>query len=206
MNVSAALTSRISINNFDATATISEAEITELVRLAQEAPSSFNIQFTRFVAVTDPAMKAALRGHAFGQPKITEASVVMVLVGDLKAHESYAVRMRAAAAAGFLPADLAERLVGMATGFYSNLVMAREEAARSAGLSAMALMLAAEERGWVSCPMIGFDAKAFAEVLGLDENHSPMMVVVIGKAAAGNMPRKQRLTPNEVLRFNQGKF
>lgn len=206
MNVSEALSARLSINNFDASATLSEAEITELVRLAQEAPSSFNIQFTRFVAVTDPAVKAQLKAAAWGQPKIGDASVVFVLVGDLKAHEAYAVRTRAAAAAGFLPVELAERLVGMATNFYSNPAMAREEAARSAGLSGMALMLAAEERGWVSCPMIGFDPKAFGEILGLTEQYAPLMIVVVGKPAAGNMPRKARLSPAEVLRFNKGNF
>jgi len=206
MNVAEALSARLSINNFDASATIDAAELTELVRLAQEAPSSFNIQFTRFVAVTDPEVKAKLKAAAWGQPKLADAAAVFVLVGDLKAHEAYAVRTRAAAAAGFIPTELAERLVGMASGFYNNPAMAREEAARSAGLSGMALMLAAEDRGWVTCPMIGFDAKAFGEILGLTEQYTALLTIVVGKPAAGNMPRKARLATADVLRFNAGNF
>lgn len=201
MNVSEALQTRVSSNNFDAEATLSGDEITALVALAQEAPSSFNIQFTRFVAVTDTATKQRLMAAAWNQPKIGAAAAVFVLTGSLKAHEAYAVRMRAAAAAGEVPADVMERMVGMATQAYSNPVRAREESLRSVGLSGMSLMLAAQERGLASCPMIGFDPTAFSEILWLDADHPPLMVIVVGRAAAGNSPRKPRLAPAEVLRI-----
>ncbi len=206
MNVADALTARISINNFDAEATISEAEITELVRLAQQAPSSYNIQFTRFVAVTDSALKERLKAVAWGQPKVGAAAVVFVLTGNLKAHEAFADRTRAAGAAGHMPTDMADKLAGMAVSAYSNPAKAREESIRSVGMSGMALMLAAEERGWVSGPMIGFDPAAFSEILGLDANHPPLMLVVVGKPAPGNIGRKPRLAPADVLRFNGGNF
>jgi putative NAD(P)H nitroreductase len=70
----------------------------------------------------------------------------------------------------------------------------------------MALMLAAEERGWVTCPMIGFDPSAWSKILGLSERYTPLMNIVIGKALAGNPPRKARLGTNDVLRFNKGDF
>jgi nitroreductase len=200
MNVSEALQTRRSIGNFDASATITGAEISALVDLAQQAPSSFNIQFTRFVVVTDSAVKAELQAAAWNQPKIGDAAAVFVLTGAIKAHEAFAVRTKAAADAGYIPADVAERMVGMANQFYSNAVMAREESVRSVGLSSMALMLAAEERGWVSCPMIGYDPEAVSKILDLDADHPPLMVVVVGKPAAENMPRKPRLPASEVLR------
>ncbi|GDX78458.1 putative NAD(P)H nitroreductase YodC [Deltaproteobacteria bacterium] len=206
MNVAEALTTRISATNLADGATIDEAEVTELVRLAQEAPSSFNIQFTRFVAVTDPALKAQLREAGFNQAKFTDAAVVFVLLGDLKAHEDYAVRMRAAAAAGHVPQGVADYLVNLATQFYTPTAGAREESARSVGLSAMALMLAAEERGWASCPMISFNPAAFSEILGISERYVPLMVVVVGKGLAANPPRKQRLAASDVLRFNGAGF
>jgi putative NAD(P)H nitroreductase len=67
-------------------------------------------------------------------------------------------------------------------------------------------MLAAEERGWVTCPMIGFDPSAWSKILGLSERYTPLMNIVIGKAAAGNPPRKGRLGTADVLRFNKGDF
>lgn len=206
MNVAEALTTRISAANLAPGAMIDEAEITELVRLAQEAPSSFNIQFTRFVAVTDPAIKAKLREAGLGQAKFTDAAVVFVLLGDLSAHEDFAARMRAAAAAGSVPQAVADYRVKAATQSYTPPARAREESARSVGLSAMALMLAAEERGWASCPMIGFDPTAFSTILSISERYVPLMVVAVGKPVAANPPRKPRLAPSEVLRFNGAGF
>ena len=206
MNVSDALQTRISTNLFDTSATISDEEIATLVTLAQQAPSSFNIQFTRFIAVTDPELRTRLRAAAWGQPKVSEASVLFVLVGDLKAVDAFAERTRAAAAAGHMPADAAERVVGMAMGMYGDPNAAREEAARSAGLSGMSLMLAAQERGWVSGPMIGFDRAAFSSILGIGERYAPMMLVVVGKPAPGNIGRKNRLGTDAILRINSADF
>ncbi len=53
LHVADSLRVRLSHTQFDASAPISEAEVIELVGLAQQAPSSFNIQFTRYAAVTD---------------------------------------------------------------------------------------------------------------------------------------------------------
>ncbi len=205
MNVATALETRLSHTSLDATATIDAAELHELVRLAQEAPSSFNIQFTRYIAVTDPALKARLREASFNQAKITDAAAVFVLLGDLQAHVPYAERMSAAAAAGHVPQAMADYLVNMATQSYSDPVRAREESARSIGLSGMALMLAAEERGWASCPMIGFDPNAYRSILGHDERYVALMVVAVGKPS-GPGARKQRLPVEAVLRVNGGDF
>jgi nitroreductase len=206
MSISEVLAHRVSIDHFDPKGVVSDAQIAELVRSAQEAPSSFNIQHTRFVAVTDPAIKGRLREAAFNQAKITEAAVVFVLLGDLRAHEDYAVRIRAAAAAGHVPAGVAEYLAGTALSFYANPTASREEGLRSAGLSAMALMLAADGAGLGSCPMIGFDPEAFRKILGVPERYFPAMIVVAGPTAPNNMGRKPRLDVNEVLRINGAEF
>lgn len=199
--MSDALRARISTNNFDATATITAEQVAELVRLAQEAPSCFNIQFTRFVAATDPATKRAIMAAAFNQPKVAAAAAVFVLTGDLNAREAFVARTRAAAAAGTLPAEVAERIVASSAGC-ADRSRAREESLRSVGLSGMALMLAAQEAGFASCPMIGFDPAAISAVLGLDEDHPPLMMIVVGPAAAGEQARKPRLPPEQVLRIH----
>lgn len=206
MSVTSVLNSRVSANSFDASASLSEEQIQNLVALASQAPSSFNIQHTRFVAVTDPDLKTSLMGAAYGQPKVRNAAVAFVVLGDLRAHEDFITRTRAAAAAGFLPADIAERMCGMAGGMYSNPAMARDEALRSVGLSGMALMLAAEEQGFASCPMIGFDPSQFSKILNLADRYVPMMLIVVGPGAAGNGPRRPRLSVAELLRVNSGDF
>ncbi len=197
MTVREALEARVSMQQY-VPAEIPLAEVEELVRLAQEAPSSYNIQFTRFVAVSSPDAKRALRAAANDQPKVEAASVVFVLVGDLRAHEAYATRQRAAAAAGTISGELAERLAGGTQRAYGDARMARDECCRSVGLSGMALMLAAQERGWSSCPMIGFEPARVAAVLGLDDHQVPLMMVAVGRGAA-EQRRKPRLPVSDVL-------
>ena len=75
MDTLTVLKQRISANQFDPTRTLSENEIKELVAYATEAPSSFNIQHWRYVAVTDQAAKERLKAVAYGQPKVAEAAV-----------------------------------------------------------------------------------------------------------------------------------
>ncbi len=201
-----AVRARTSANNFDASASISSETIENLVALASEAPSSFNIQHTRFVAVVDPEVKGALKAAAWGQAKVSDAAVVFLVLADVRAHEDFIVRTRAAAAAGQLPEAVAEQMCGMAGNFYANPAAAREEGIRSAGLSAMTLMRAATDLGYASCPMIGFDPVGVAKVLGLTERYVPAMMVVVGPAAPGNWPRKARLPVSELLRMNKGDF
>ena len=78
---------RISANHFDTTKTLSEAEIKELISYAIEAPSSYNIQHWRFVAVTKPEEKARLKAVAYNQAKVADAAVTFIVLGDLQAYE-----------------------------------------------------------------------------------------------------------------------
>ncbi|MEI7973997.1 MAG: nitroreductase family protein, partial [Bdellovibrio sp.] len=78
------LKQRTSANNFDKTKTISEADIKELVSFAIEAPSSFNIQHWRFIAVNQKDVQEKLKAAAYGQAKVSDAAVTFVILGDLK--------------------------------------------------------------------------------------------------------------------------
>ena len=50
---------RISANRFDATHTLADAEIERLVHLATRAPTAYNLQNWRFIAVRTPVGRAA---------------------------------------------------------------------------------------------------------------------------------------------------
>ena len=63
----------------------------------------------------------------------------------------------------------------------------------------MVLLLAAEERGLASCAMGGFDAAAVAREFGLGADELPVMLVTVGRAAAGNWPQKPRRPVAEVM-------
>lgn len=196
---------RISANHFDTSKTLSEAEIKELIAYASEAPSSFNIQHWRFVAVTKPEEKARLKAVAYNQPKVADAAVTFIVLGDTLAYERLAQIYQPLVDTGAMSPAQVERTVAMATGLYQdNPQMARDEAIRGASLGAMTLMLAAEAKGLVSGPMIGFDPEGVKREFGIAERYVPVMLLAVGYAAPGNHPRKPRLSVDEVLAFESG--
>src|SRR5580658_11341619 len=62
-------------NLYDASKSIPDDEIRELVRLATFSPTAFHLQNWRFIAVRSPEAKARLRAVAADQPKVTEAAM-----------------------------------------------------------------------------------------------------------------------------------
>ncbi|MFA5257491.1 MAG: nitroreductase family protein [Opitutales bacterium] len=189
-----AIEQRRSVKRYDPTHKLSEAEIRLLIHLAALAPTSFNIQPTRFVVVTDPALKEELAKAAYGQPQVTESSAMVVITGDKNAYMN---------AARYWPDAPAEAKLGIVTsisGAYEDQPQRqRDEAILSGGLAAATLMLAVKAIGYDSCPMKGFDFDAVGKLVKLPENHIVVMMVAIGKKAAEPHPRSGLLPLEEVL-------
>lgn len=196
---------RISANKFDPQRTLSEAEIKELVRYATQAPSSFNIQHWRFVALTKREDKERLKAVAFGQQKVVDASVTFIVLGDLHGHEKLPAILSRSVAAGLFDQAAADGWLEAVNKMYADERMARDEAIRSASLAAMTLMIAAEAKGLVSGPMIGFDPEGVKREFGIADRYLPVMLLTVGYSAPGNWPRKPRLAVDEVLAFGAGR-
>jgi nitroreductase len=200
------LKQRTSANIFDKAKTLSETEIKELVSYAIEAPSSFNIQHWRFIAVNDKGVQEQLKAAAYNQPKVADAAVTFVVLGDLKGVDRLHEAMSPLVKAGKMEQKALDGMLGMANGMYKdNPQMARDEAIRSASLAAMNLMIAAQAKGWVSGPMIGFDPTAVKKVLDISDRYIPVMLIAVGPGAPGNWPRKPRFSVEQVLSFNRGR-
>lgn len=196
---------RISATRFDPKKSLSQEDIRELVTYATEAPSSTNIQHWRFVAVTNPEDKARLKAVAFGQQKVVDAPVTFIVLGDLRGHEKLGDILDRSVDAGIISRELKEKWVAMAIEGYADPQKARDEAIRSASLAAMTLMLAAQAKGYVSGPMIGFDSEGVKREFGIPDRYVPVMLLPVGYEAPGNWPRKVRLSVDEVLAFDRGR-
>src|ERR1700730_8662746 len=81
------------INLYDASKSIPDDEIRELVRLATFSPTAFHLQNWRFIAVRSPEAKARLRAVAADQPKVTEAAVTFIMVVELAVADVMADRL-----------------------------------------------------------------------------------------------------------------
>ena len=63
--------------------------------------------------------------------------------------------------------------------------------------------VAAQELGYDSCPMDGFDFDAVSQLLNLPADHIPVMFVAVGKPLQAAFPRGGQLTLDEVMIRNR---
>jgi nitroreductase len=202
MTITQLLEQRISCNYFDPTHTLDTAQISELIRLATLAPSAYNGQNWRFIAVQSAQGKQSLLQHAYGQQKVADAAVCFIVCGRLDLHAQLAQNLAPSVAAGIMSADLAANMVHYANEAFENQPQnQRDEAIRSGSLAAMTLILAAQGMALASCPMTGFDAAGVAQRFGLSHDEIPVMLIPVGRAAEQNWPQKPRRAVEEVLEF-----
>ncbi|KAF1015542.1 MAG: Protein DrgA [Stenotrophomonas maltophilia] len=201
-NVVEFLASRRTTNLFDPDQRLTDTQIAELVRIATTAPSSFNLQNWRFIAVRSEEAKQRLRAIAWDQAKITDAAVTFIVVGELADHTTLPARLQGAVDAGFMPAEMVPGWEGAARSLYFEQPQRqRDEAVRSATFAATTLIHAARTMGLGAAPMIGFDAEAVAASFGLGAQELPVMLLGIGVALPENWPQKPRRPVAELIDF-----
>jgi putative NAD(P)H nitroreductase len=189
------VTARRAVRKYDPKHVITDAELAALFEKVALVPSAFNLQHARFVVVREPARKAELRQAAFGQEQVEAASAAIVVVGKLTAYQD------APAIYGEAPPEVRDVMLPMIEKTYTaNSALQRDEAIRSASLAAMTLMYAACDMGYATGPMGGFDPQAVSRLVGLDERHIPVMLVVIGKQLGDIRPRDYRHPVGQVVK------
>ncbi|MBC7799346.1 MAG: nitroreductase family protein [Gemmatimonadaceae bacterium] len=187
---------------FDPSRDIDDEQIRELVRHATRAPTFFNLQNWRFIAVRTPEAKARLRQVAWDQAKITEAAVTFIICGQLADHRVMADRLHPAVAAGIMPEPMVPGWEAAAKSLYFEQPQRqRDEAIRTATFGAATLIFAAHAMGLGAGPMIGFDAEAVAREFDLAPDEVPAMLVAVGYATPENWPQKPRRRLDQVLRL-----
>jgi nitroreductase len=199
------LLQRHAAEQFDPTASITRSEIETLVQEASQAPSTFNLQHWRFVAITDPEIQTQLSTTTIppNRERVIDASVIFVILGDLQAHRSLSEILEQSVRAGTLTRETADLWVSTANQLYeANPHFAREEAVRSVSLAAMVLMLAACNHGFASCP-IGFAPNLLQEILRTSDRYTPLMMIAVGRDASTNRKRRPRLPVSQILSFDE---
>lgn len=199
MHVADALERRRSVKAYDPAHRLTEAEAAKLLSLTLLAPTAWNIQNWRFVLVQDPDLRKQIRQVAFDQAQVTDASLLVVLCADLKAWDKAPARYWRNA-----PQPVQDYVVPAIAQFYGGRdQVQRDEAMRSCGLAAMALMLAATEMGLDTCPMDGFDFDAVGRLINLPPDHAVAMFVAVGKGVKAPWPRGGQLSPEEVVIYDR---
>ncbi|WNS75731.1 nitroreductase family protein [Bacillus sp. DTU_2020_1000418_1_SI_GHA_SEK_038] len=195
---------RRSANNFLPDQLIKKEELNEIFELVKLAPSAFNLQHTKYVTVIDQAMKENLRKAANGQYKVSSASAVILVLGDKQAYQQAPEIYAGLKMLGIVNKQEYDHMVNDTVSTYETRgkEFQKDEAIRNASLSAMLFMMAAKEKGWDTCPMIGFNPEAVKNLLNIGDQYEAVLMISLGKEKVeSRKPRGYRKPVSEFVTY-----
>jgi nitroreductase len=167
---------------------VHDEDLKHILEAGRNAPSGYNLQPWRFVIVRDAAQRKALRGAAFGQPKVEDAPVVIVAVAALKAWQQGDLDkvLELSAKHGYTQ----EQIEGVRTGVTGALSGQPGDICgwgpdwavwgnRQVMIAFTHMMLMAETLGYDTAPMEGFLESQVKQVLGIPADNSQYLVVAM---------------------------
>lgn len=172
---------RHSIRKYDSEYKMPEEDLHEIIEAASQAPSSWNLQHWRFLAVQSDERKQELLAIAYNQQQIQDSSVTIAMLGDKEANQSADKVFGESVKSGAITDEVKNQIVANIHGAYEREGFAHNEALINASLAAMQLMLAAKEKGYDSVPMGGFDKEKLMEAFNIPDRYIPVMLISIGK-------------------------
>jgi nitroreductase len=194
-------TDRRSVNFFDPSKKVDKETFDKIIETAALAPSAFNLQPWRIIAVQSDEAKDKLMPLAFNQPKVKEASHTLILVGDRAGYESDNPTWEALA--GMVGKEGADQAMGMAANLYGTSDERKVKFAESnAGLLAMSIMYAAQAFGVDSHAMSGVDFEGLKKEYGLKESEDVVMLITLGYFDSSKelYPRAFRKTGDDLVK------
>jgi len=202
-----AIKERRSINFFELGRDLPDEKIRELLELAKLAPSSMNLQPWRVVVVKDNERKKALRKCAFDQPKVEEASAVLIIIADPGSLEgSIETVLKSWVDLGYMKPEMVEKYRGMAGGLYGTADSLRRKifAVKNTSLLAMNIMIAARGLGLETHPMDGFDEDCIKNEFNIPADKIIPMLITVGYLKTGItlLPRAYRRSFEDFVTFN----
>ncbi|MGE8077412.1 nitroreductase family protein [Peribacillus loiseleuriae] len=195
---------RRSASNFLPDHMITKEEFNEIFELVKLGPSAFNLQHTNYLTVIDPVIKEKLKKAANGQYKVSSASAVILVLGDKNAFQQAPDIYEGLKMLRVVNKQEYDFMVHDTVSFYESRGsdFQRDEAIRNASLSAMMFMMAAKEKGWDTCPMIGFDSETVKQILNVEEQYEVVMMITIGKEKVeSRKPRGYRKPVSEFVTY-----
>jgi len=208
MEIIDAIKQRRSINFFEPGRKIPNEKLEELLEIANLSPSSFNLQPWKVVAVKDPERKRILRQCAFNQPKVEEASAVLIMVADPRGVEENLERvLESWQELGFIKAEMKQSYKEMAKNLYGpeDSLKRKIFAMKNTALYAMNLMIAAKGLGLETHPMDGFDEECIKREFNIPDDKIIPMLVAVGylKSGVTLLARAFRRKLNEFVRYEK---
>ncbi|MEU3185204.1 malonic semialdehyde reductase [Streptomyces sp. NPDC006923] len=166
---------------------VTEEQVQAIYDLVKYGPTSMNMSPLRIVLVRSAEARERLVQHMAegNQPKTAAAPLVAILAADNDFHEE-------------LP-QLFPHFPQAKDLFFGDRAVREGSAALNGALQAAYFIVGVRAAGLAAGPMTGFDAAGIQKEF-LDADHTPLMVVNIGKPGEDAwFPRSPRLSYDEVI-------
>jgi nitroreductase len=193
---------RYAAKSFNADKKVSETDFNTILESIRMAPSAWGLQPYHLVVVESAEMKERLQVASYGQAQITSCDKLLVFcartdldirlgsyIKDMAVNQGKQVEDLA----GFkdtVRADFAD------SNEEENLASSSNEAFLALGFA----LAACAELQIDSCPMAGFEADKYSEILNLPETVKPVVIMAVGYRSDTDTPRpKTRMSREELV-------
>jgi nitroreductase len=175
---------RYATKKFDTAKKLTADQLDILLSAIQLAPSSYGIQPFKVIVVTDPAVREELKLAAYGQSQITDASQLLVFAIHADFNETHIddFATNIVETRGITLEDIGG-YVEIMKGTVKNLTQEQLQIwnAKQAYIALGFLLETAAIENIDACPMEGFNAARFDEILGLeDKNLKSVVIATVG--------------------------
>lgn len=184
---------RRSVHHFIPHKKISKSDIEKLIKITSFSPSGYNAQPWEFLVIQDKKRMKDIQKIAFDQKHVSQASAVIIILGDTNIGRNAEKILKDWVKYGYCTKEEVPAYMNALCKKRSE-TKRREMAIRNCSMAAMNLLLVAEDIGFATCPMMGFNQPMLAEYLKLPEDIIPILMVAIGYEDKGKeknqLPRK----------------
>ncbi len=183
MNLINKLNWRYATKIFDTNKKLSDEQVENLIEAFRLSPSSYGLQPWKLIMVSNPETREKLKAASWNQGQITEASNLFVLCrkNNIDAEYVNGFIKEVGAAKGIQDLSILDGYKNMMTGSVENNPDQNSWNAKQVYLALGFMMSVCADMEIDSCPMEGFDAGQYSEILGLsDAGLTPCVVLPAG--------------------------
>jgi nitroreductase len=161
---------------------VTKEDLRQIVVAGLESPSGYNLQPWRFVVVQSPEQRGKLRVASYDQPKIEQAPVVIVALGDPEGWREgdLDAMIRIGAEYGYAHPSKSGEMRKMIHKYFSEHKNMPMWLNRQVMIALTTMMLMAEALGYDTALMEGFDDRKVREAIGAPERMEVICLLAIG--------------------------
>lgn len=195
MNIIEKFKWRYAVKKFDTRRKLTDEQVKYLLESINLAPTSYGLQPFKVLLIDDKEIREKLKAQAWGQSQVTDASHLIILAVQtqlsVKDVDEFIVNI---SKTRHIPVEALAEYEGM----MKNTIQSRtpeqltQWASRQAYIALGFLLSAAAASNIDACPMEGFSAEGFDDILGLKERGlSSVVMATIGYRSEDDGYQKQ---------------